>query len=106
MDFLKKYLDKIGVKEFSQLTEDEKETYRNWEEALVGRKLTDDDVATFLVKTENDIIEKLVLLSGYDEKDAQLKAELNIIRKIKDFLKTPELERKMMENNLANLLKK
>lgn len=106
MDFLKKYLDKIGVKNFSELSSEEKDTYRNWEEALSGRKLTDDDVAVFLVRTENDIIEKLVGLSGYDEKDAQLKAELNIIRKIKDFLKTPELEKKMMETNLANLLKK
>lgn len=106
MDFLKKYLDKLGVKNFSELTEDEKETYRNWEEALVGRKLTDDDVATFLVRTENEVIDKLVSSSVHDDKDAQLKAELNIIRKIKDFLKTPELERKMMESNLSNLLKK
>jgi hypothetical protein len=105
MDYLKKYLNKLGVKNFSELSEDEKETYRNWEKALEGRNLTDDDVAMFLIRTENELIEKLVNLSGYDDKDAQLKAELNIIRKIKEFLRTPELEKKMMEQNLLNLLK-
>ena len=43
-DLLSRFLHKVGVKNYEDLNEIEKETYRQYEVALSGRKLTDDDV--------------------------------------------------------------
>lgn len=105
MSLLKKYLERIGVKEFSELSDDEKETYRGWEEALQGKKLTDSDVATFLIQTEDAIIEELMDTKLSDKRDMFLKMQLDLIRKIKKFLSTPELQKKLTEMSINNLLK-
>ena len=105
MNLLKKYLNSVGVADFSHLSNEEKETYRTWEKSLEGNKLTDDDVAKFLVTEENSVIEKLIGAKLKEKDDVFYKAELSFIRKIKGFLRTPELEKKMTEQNLINLLK-
>jgi len=105
MSILNDYLKKLGVKEFSQLNEEEKESYRNWEEALQGRRLTDADVATFLIQSEDAIIEELMDLKISDKRDMFLKMQLDLIRKIKRFLSSPELQKKLTELNINNLLK-
>lgn len=105
MSILKKYLDKLGVKEFSELNEEEKETYRGWEEALTGRRLTDSDVATFLIQTEDAIIEELLDTKITDKRDMFLKMQLDLIRKIKTFLSSPELQKKLTEMSINNLLR-
>lgn len=105
MSLLKKYLERIGVKEFSELDDDEKKTYRGWEEALSGKQLTDSDVATFLIQTEDAIIEELMDTKLSDKRDMFLKMQLDLIRKIKKFLSTPELQKKLTEMSINNLLK-
>ena len=105
MSILKKYLEKIGVKEFSQLDEDEKKIYRNWEEALSGKKLTDSDVATFIITLEDAIIEELTDVKISDKRDMFLKMQLDLVRKIKRFLSSPEMQKKLTEMSINNLLK-
>jgi len=104
MNILKKYLEKIGVGNFSDLEDDEKTTYREWEMALSGKKLTDDDVAKFLVSLENELVDKLIV-SVEDRNDIYLKVQLDLVRKIKGFLATPELQKKLTEQSLLNLVK-
>lgn len=104
MSLLNKYLKKIGVKSFADLSEEEKETFRDWEEALSGRKITDDDVADFLVASEDEIIKELIGLKNDERRDIFLKMQLDLIRKIKVFLSTPELEKKLIERNINNLM--
>lgn len=106
MDILKKYLNKLGVKEFSELTTEEKETYRGWEEALRGRKITDEEVSVFLDQTENDIINELVDKQNNDRRDIYLKVQLDLIRKIRSFLNVPKVEKLMTERNINNLIEK
>lgn len=105
MNILKKYLNKLGVKEFSDLSPEEKETYRQWEESLNGRKITDDDVQTFFETQEEEVISKLIASDYKSRDDMFLKAKLDIIRRVKSFLKYPEVEKKILENNINNLLK-
>lgn len=106
MDLLKKYLGKLGVSDFSQLQEEEKETYKEWEEALSGKALTDEDVAKFLINLQEELIEN-ILKTPQKETDKKLfyEMQLDLVRKIIGFLRTPELQRKLMEQNLINLIK-
>lgn len=105
IDILDKYLQKIGVKSYEELLPDEKNTYREWEESLSGKKITDESTALFLVNLENDIIDELVKPGLTNDRDRFLKMQLDLIRKIKTFLRTPELEKKMTEYQLMNLIK-
>ena len=68
-NLLGKYLKKQGVTEFSQLTEEEKQTYREWDEVLSGRKLTDDDVKLFLDTEIEETTKKLITLGLSDRQD-------------------------------------
>ena len=102
---LKDYLKKIGVTEFSQLSEEEKETYRKWEETLSGRKITDEEVEDFFETELEDAISKISDMKLGKTEDIFLKMKIEFLRKIKTFLKGPELEKKMLEQNLHNQLK-
>jgi len=105
MDTLKKYLDKIGVTEFSELSQEEKDTYRDWDNALSGRKISDEDVAEFLTTEEQDVINKLKSMKLEKREDIFLKMKLEFIGKIKTFLMSPELEKQMVKRNIENIIK-
>lgn len=102
---LKDYLKKIGVTEFSQLSDEEKETYRKWEETLSGRKITDEEVADFFETELEDAISKISDMKLGKSEDIFLKMKIEFLRKVKTFLMGPELEKKMLEQNLHNQLK-
>lgn len=102
-DTLQKFLKKLGVREFSELTEEEKETYRQWDASLAGRKLTDNDVSLFLNTELEDVLSKLTNPLLPQREDVFLKMKLEFIRKIKFFLKTPEIERGIVEERIKNL---
>jgi len=105
MSILKNYLKKIGVKEFSELTEEEKETYRGWEESLAGRKITDDDVAVFLKQEEDETIEKLIGSKLSERQDTFLKMKLEFTKKLIVFLNVPAMEKEMTEKSINQLIK-
>lgn len=104
MSLLQKYLKKLNVNEFSELTEDEKETYRTWEDTLSGKKLTDEDVARFLDNELEETLAKLVNPILKPREDIFLKMKLDLLRKVKQFLNSPEVEKKMLEENIKNLI--
>lgn len=104
MNILRKYLDKLGVEDYSSLSPEEKETYSEWEEVLSGKKLTDEDVAIFLESELSDTLDKLQPGISARE-DCFLKMKVDMIRKIKVFLNSPETQRKVIEQNISNLIK-
>lgn len=104
MNPLEKLLKKIGVKNYLELNAEEKETYKAWEESLRGRKLTDDDVATFLNTEENETINKLIGKTLSDRDDIFLKMKLEMILRIKSFLNMPEFEKRILEQNINKLI--
>ena len=104
MDKLKKYLAKCGVMEFSQLNDEEKETYRKWDEILSGRKLTDEDVKEFFDSELDELQYKIVNPNNSEREDMFLKMKLEFIRKVKGFLMSPVVEQKMLDQNINNLM--
>ena len=104
MSILSDYLKKLGVKNYLDLNDEEKETYKSWEASLSGRKLTDDEVAVFLNTEESETINKLISSTLSERDDIFLKMKLEMIMKIKAFLNMPEFEKKMLEQNIKQLL--
>ena len=101
---LENYMTKLGVKNFLDLNTEERETYRQWEESLEGRKITDADVSQFLLAQENETIKKLTGTRLKERDDTFLKMKLEFIRSVMIFLKLPEMEKKLMEQNINNLI--
>jgi hypothetical protein len=104
MNVLEKYLSKIGVKHFYELNTEEKATYRNWEASLNGRKITDEEIVSFFQTEAEDTINKLVSKKYNEEDDRFLKVKLDFLRKVQNFLKMPEYEKKIVEQGINKLL--
>lgn len=104
MNILQKYLKKIGVKNYDELNSEEKETYKEWEVSISGRKLTDQDVEEFLNLELQTAIGRITEVNLSPEDLAFRKAEIKFIQKIKRFLDSPKIEKAMMEKQLNGQL--
>lgn len=101
---LQKYLKKIGVKSFSELNSDEKETYKMYEEALSGKKLTDEDVQSFLQSELSVAINRLIDIDLKKEDEIFRKVEVRFIKKIISLLESPKVTKQMAEKQLESMI--
>ena len=97
-------LSKLGVTSVDQLTPEERETYRSWSDALRGRKRTDDDVSRFLEAQIEDCMVKLTTVKLNDREDIFLKAKLDLVRQIKNFLDSPKIEQEVITRQIESQL--
>ena len=104
INILEKYLNKIGVKSYAELTSEEKETYKVWEESISGRKLTDDEVKTFLEQELDIAINKMTETNLSQEDMIFRKMEVKFIRKVLGFLDGPRREKELVEKQIASQL--
>lgn len=104
MSLLNSFLKKVGVTSYDELNSEEKKTYRSWEESLSGRKLTDEDVSSFLQLEKEETINKLTTLTLNTRDDIFLKMKLELLRKIEVFLQSPVVEKQAVENALRQQL--
>ena len=100
MDALSRYLAKLGLKSYDELNAEEKETYKLWQEALSGRKLTDEDVKSFLEIELETAISRLTEVDLPKETEIFRKMEVKMIRNIQNFLNSPQIEKKLLEIQL------
>jgi polyphosphate kinase len=95
---LEGFLRKVGVGSYDQLTEEEKKTYREYEEILNGRRITDEEVRLFFNQQLEQTTEKLLSTKLDNREDTFLKMKLEFLRNITSFLDAPEREKKQLQN--------
>jgi hypothetical protein len=103
LKFINKFASKNGgkeVKSFEDLTPEEKDTYREWEVALSGRKLTDTDVQAFLNTELDTAVTRLTDVDLKVEDAVFRKVEVRLIKKIINFLNMPAVEKALVEKQL------
>ena len=103
---LNKFLHKLGLQSYTQLNDEERKTYKDWEEALSGRRLTDEDVKVFFETQIEDTMVKLISTKITDKEDTFLKMKLELIRAVQTFLDSPRIEKKMVEKSIENAIEK
>ena len=103
-NLLEKLLKKQNVNDFSELSQEEKDTYRKWEEILNGREITEDEVKTFFDTEIDETLSKVTNPNLTQREDVFLKMKLDFLRKVKVFLTGPENERKILAENIKNLI--
>lgn len=99
---LESLLKKLGVQSYDQLTEEEKQTYRDYENILTGRKITDDEVKQFFNQEIENTLLKLEDMKLDTREDIFLKMKLSFIRKLVAFLDAPEREKKQLQALINN----
>ena len=101
---LQKYLKKLGLTSFSDLNDEEKKTFREWEEALSGRKLTDKEVEDWL-NAEYDIATSRITEEGLDKNVITFRqVEIKFIKKILNFINSPKIAQQMAEKSIQQLI--
>lgn len=104
MSILNKFLTKLGVKSYTDLNDEERETFKEWEISLSGRKLTDEDVKNFLENELQIAISKLIEVNLSLEDEIFRRCEVKMIQKIINFLNSPRIEKEMVEKQLSSRL--
>ncbi len=103
---LEKYLKKLGVKKFEDLNSEEKETFKEWELALSGRTITEEDYRKFLEMELSTAISRLTDEGVKLNSDADIfrKVEVRLIKKIIAFLDMPLVEKQLLEKQIESRL--
>ena len=101
------YLKKLNVKSYLDLNEEERKTFRVWEDALNGRRITDEEIQSFFASELTDATSKVIHERAGSKDDIFLKVKIDFLIKITALLNAPKVERKMLENaieqNIAQL---
>lgn len=102
-----KYMNKFAgnnglplVHSFGDLNDEERETYRKFEEVLRGRSITDSDYRAFLEKELEIAVTRLTDVDLKVEDAIYRKVEVRFIKKILNFLDMPAIEKAMLENQI------
>jgi hypothetical protein len=103
-NFLSKLLAKKGIKDVSQMSVEEQETFRNYERILSKEKVTIEDFAKFL-KTQLSIIEgKWQDLETPTAKKAEMIPYHTVYRILLNVISAPDLERQTLEDYLTQII--
>lgn len=97
---LDKLLKKLGAKTYLDLNEEERVTYKSWEESLSGRRLTDEDVTNFLANEVEKTIIRLTSQKLHEREDIFLKMKLEFTRNLQNFLNSPIIEREAAKKQI------
>jgi len=103
---LKNELKKIGINSFEELNPEEKKTYREWEEALSGRKITQKEYQDWLAYELDMAVSRLTEINLSKEDEIFRKVEVRFIKKILNFINGPKIEKQFAEKSIAQLTKK
>lgn len=114
MDLLNETLKRLGVEDYSSLTDEEKETYQGWLRQM-SADLTVGDVRSHIENMQRAVTVELAdepeyiyskfipFLKRPNPKNVHLKARLKNYLLLASFLATPEQAREALEKNLQNL---
>lgn len=102
---LEKFLKKLKIASYEELNEEEKNTFKEWEVSLSGRRLTDEDVSLFLQKELDLAVSRVTEVDLKKEDEIFRKVEIRFIKKIQNFLNSPVIEKQFAERAIEQLIK-
>lgn len=101
---LEEFLKKKGIASFSELNEEEKATFRDWELALTGRSVSDEDFRKFLDNELDLAVSRVTEENLTIESSSIRKAEIRIIKKIISLIDSPKVVKSATEASLKQML--
>ena len=105
MNILSKLLKKRGIKDVTELTEDERVEFDNWQKVLNKEELTIKDITEFCDGAIGAIETQFGDVDMSNDKTAKLTLQHAIYKKIRGVINSPQTERESLIEYLTNLLK-
>lgn len=99
-----KWLKKLGVK-YEDLNEEEKNTYKKYESALSGRKLTEKEIQTWLQLELDLAVSRLTEIDLKKEDEIFRKVEVRMLKKIISYLNSPVVAKEYAQKAIEQLIK-
>lgn len=101
-----KYLEKVGVKDFTELDPEERATYDRWQETLQA-EVTLEDIAAF-IKTQQEQLGKnlqTAVREGHDREAILITARLENYNDLHAVIAAPDRNRETLADSIENLIK-
>lgn len=105
MNNLSQWLKKLNIKSYEDLNAEEKETYKEYEQALSGKKLTDKEIQTWLQLELDLAVSRLTDVDLKKEDEIFRKVEVRFIKKIINYLNSPVVAKEYAEKAIEQLIK-
>lgn len=102
---LKKWLKKLNIKSYEDLNEEEKQTYKEYEQSLSGRKLTDKEVQDWLQLELDLAVSRITDLDLSKEAEIFRKVEVRFIKKIINYVNSPIVAKEYAQKAIEQLIK-
>lgn len=85
---------------YSDLNDEERQTFNLWRKSLEGRKITDDEVLAFMDAEYKRAVDKITEPEVSEKVDMFYRMEIKFITQLKEFLATPDKEKQMVEQHI------
>lgn len=104
LGLLRRYREKQGVAELTELTAEERATYEQWE-AILTKELTLDNLRDFLVKQQHTLSKELreAVEGGNERKALRIVARLDNYETLATFIEEPAKNREQLIKQLTSL---
>ena len=102
---IEKLLEKRKIKDISELTGDEKETFDKWEQILSQGEMTVDRISEFCQAQVKTIEAQLKNLDNPPQKNERLIIYFNVYKTLSNLIDNPQAERESLERYLQQLIK-
>jgi len=102
---LKQWLANLEIKDYTELSEQEQQTYNEWEK-VITKELTLDDLKSFLQKQQVALSKQLreAVVEGEERKALRIAARLDNYEAIVEMLAEPERSRETIIANITSLI--
>lgn len=104
MNIISRLLEKRGIKDVSELSVEEKATFKTWEAILSKEQLTLEDVKKFCESQVVVIESKWKDLNETNQKKAELIPYHTVYKTLLQAIDAPKSAREMLEQQLTQLL--
>tara|TARA_R110002096_G_scaffold14474_1_gene50248 strand:+ start:207 stop:524 length:318 start_codon:yes stop_codon:yes gene_type:complete len=105
MNTLSKVLASKGIKDESELSDEEKAQFENWRAILAKEELTMEDVVKFCNAQIDNIEAQFKDLENSQDKVKGLVLQHSIYKTLASIIKSPSVERESLERYLTDLIK-
>lgn len=104
-NIISKLFNKRGIKDSSELSEEEKGQFEQWQAILAKESLTVSDIIEFCEGQVANIEAQFKDLDNSSEKQNKLVIQHNVYKTLINIIKSPSAEKESLERYLTDMLK-
>ena len=101
-DALNRYLARLNIHSYEEMSDEERTTFHQWEQTLAGRELTSAEVRAVLASDREEAVRLLTTKKLGEREDTFLKVKVDFINRFFEILDSPKAEKAAIEHLISN----